>query len=232
MTTTTRTTTRRRGARAAALPLALALALGAAACGGEEEEVPESVDVAEEVGADDAEDALADDADDALPGEGAAAEAVVGLEVTFVGDVTEVLDEQGFRVDKDGVETEEQAEADVYGDDGYYDEFYDYDYTDSDYLTEYDDELGETAAADRGVVVVAPGGTSVALSDDVRVSGTLRLLDLEGLEDAYEVELDETVYGDQEQRLVVVASSVSPADQVGPGSSSGATATPTPTAGG
>ncbi|MEJ5914318.1 hypothetical protein [Pseudokineococcus sp. 1T1Z-3] len=207
MRTTTRT---RRRTALAALPLGVGLALSLAACGGEEVEAPESADVAEEVDGD----------VDLLDGE--AAEDLVGLEVTFVGDVTEVLDDDyGFRVDKDGLDVEaESYEEHLEDAETWYD---DYDYTDEDALTAYDEDLGDGPAASTPVLVVDPAGASVAAGEDVRVSGTVRLLDVVVLEDAYGVDLEDDVYDVWDQHLVVVANAVSPASS---GSAPGSSSTP------
>jgi len=89
-TTRTAPAAARRGAaapparRALAWPAAALLVLGLAACGDEAEEV----------------DAIADE-DSELPE--LDANGMLGLEVTVVGEVTEMLDSNAFRMDKDGL---------------------------------------------------------------------------------------------------------------------------------
>lgn len=159
---------------------------------------------------------------------------VDGLEVTVTGNVTELLDDEGFQIDKDGLGTAGDAppadevavdfEDDLFDDDydlyDYYD--YDYDYYDYDYYTAFDGELDDFDES--AVVVVTPGGSEVEAGQAVQVHGTLRYYDEATLETAYDIELADDLYGSYEDMYVLVASSVKsvPADRA---TATGGTAT-------
>ncbi len=175
----------------------LALGLGAASCG------EDLTDTADPDTGDTGVTTTDDVADDV------AVESVVGLEVTAVGNVSDRLSDEAIRIDRDGLgATEDKGEVGV-EDPGSYDYDYDYDYDDYDYLTEYDEDYGDDALADEGVLVVdAAGLRDVEVDEEVRVSGTLRRFDQSLLESLYEIELEDDVFDDYEDSLVIVADSV------------------------
>lgn len=182
--------------RSLATTTVLALALGTAACGGE-----------------DATQAEASPATTAEVGSGVAVDSVVGLEVTAVGNVGELLSDEAMRIDRDGLgNAEDQGEigaADV--DDWGYD--YDFDYYEYDDLTEYDDDFEDDDLADEGVLVVSAAGLQDRQVDEaVRVSGTIRSFDQDTIESLYEINLEDDVFDSYEDSLVLVADSVQPAD--------------------
>jgi hypothetical protein len=173
----------------------LALALGTAACGD-----------------DDATEAEASPAATTEVDSDVAVDSVVGLEVTAVGNISEVLSDEAMRIDRDGLgNAEDQGEigprdADDWG----YD--YDYDYYDYDDLTEYDEDFGDDDVADEGVLVVDAAGLQDRKVDEaVRVSGTIRRFDQDTIESLYEINLEDDLFDSYEDSLVLVADSVKPA---------------------
>lgn len=161
-------------------------------------------------------DVAADTVTDAEVGTDELAEQLGGLEVTVTGNVSEIIDQAAFQIDKDGLgdESIDETAEDRDFDDDYFDDDYDiydgydgdYDYYDYDYYTGYDDELDEFD--ETGVVVVAPNGSDVALEDSVQVNGTLRAFDEASLESIYDVDFDDEVYGGYDRQYVIVADSV------------------------
>lgn len=151
---------------------------------------------------------------------------LIGLEVTTTGNVSEVVDDNAFRIDKDGLgqptgvtrdEAIEDYDADFFDDDEY---FYDYEYA-----TAYDDEFGEADVLDEGALVLDVNGTDVALDDGVRVDGTIRRFEENTLEEVYDVDLDDDLYDAYEDHLVLVASNVQPMPSSAGGSESPAPST-------
>lgn len=171
----------------------LALGLSASACGS---------DTAVEAGA---EPSAQESASSTEPTLEVATDSIVGLEVTAVGNVSELVDENAFRLDRDGLgsasdKVEDEPEYD-YG-------YYDYDYYDYGELTLYDEEFEDEDAVDEGVLVLNVGKSTLALEDKVRVSGTIRRFDQAMIEQIYDVDLLDETWVDYEDRLVLVAHSV------------------------
>lgn len=112
----------------------------------------------------------------------------VGLEVTAVGDVEEVLSEEALRIDRDGVGSFQDAgqERGRLG--------YDFDYYNHGALVEHDEEFEDDDAADQGVLVVdATGLPTFKEGEEIRLSGTVRRLDLDQIESAYDIGLADGV---------------------------------------
>lgn len=179
--------------RSLATAAVLALTLGTAACGEEDfgsEDVDttyDNVDVSQEV----------------------AVDSIVGLEVSAVGNVSDILSSEAVRLDRDGLgDVEDQGEVGR-------EYVYDYDYYDSDFLTEYDDDFGDADVVDEGVLVVGPEDvlSQRDVDEAVRVSGTVRRYDQDTLESVYELDLTGDEFDDVGDMLVIVADSVSPADE-------------------
>ncbi len=183
---------------------------------------------------DDASSVVADEGVDADPviDEDTATDGLVGLEVTAVGNVSEVLSDEALRLDRDGLgeDTDEDADADTeLG--GPYD-YYDYDYYDYDYLVEYDEEFEDDDAAQDGVLVVdATGLKSFDEDASVRVSGTVRQFDQDTIESLYEIDLADDTFDEYENQLVIVADTIEAADAPAAttqASATGRSASPTP----
>lgn len=150
-----------------------------------------------------------------------------GLEVTVTGNVTEIIDDQSFQIDKDGLGdagdvSDRVGVEDDYFDDGF--EIYDdydgeYDYYDYEYYTWWDEEWDEFD--ERGVLVVTPAGSTVTVGDAVQVNATLRYYEQSTLETIYDVDFDDELYGSYENQYVIIADGVKsvPAQQ-GEGASS------------
>ncbi len=197
MLDTTRTTAaapRRRVAasHAFALPAAALLVLGVAGCGDDAGDV-------EEV------DAVADEESE-LPE--LDANGMLGLEVTVVGEVSEVLDNNAFRMDKDGLDPATAPDTD---DEPLNDSAYeDLDHYDTDALTSGDEELGYGTDQENVLVLVPNADLELRSADPVRVSGTIRALDAEAIEELYDVAIDADVYAPYDNQLVIIAETVGP----------------------
>lgn len=209
--------TLRRSLAAAAV---LALATVTAGCGSDTEPNTSAANAA------------TDTVTDEVDGVEVAVDSIAGLEVTAVGNVSDILSDEALRLDRDGLgSAEDQGEVGVddYAD---WDYDYDYDYYDYDYLTEYDDEFGDDDLADEGVLVVSESGLKDREVDEaVRVSGTIRRFDKDVLESLYDVNLSEDFFEDKEDTLVIVADSVRPASAPAATDGAGDGATATPSAG-
>lgn len=182
--------TRRHGpgwSRAFAWPVAALLAVGVAACG-------DDADGAEDV------DAATDEVSDAT---GLDANGMLGLEVTSAGEVTEILENNAFRMDKDGLDPGTDASAQPTSE-----EPDDLDYYDTDGLTAGDQELGYGTEQEDVLVLVPGADLDLRSGDPVVVSGTVRSLDAEGIEEVYDVAIDEDVYAPYENQLVIIAQTV------------------------
>lgn len=188
--------------RPLAVAAMMAIGIGAAGCSTDDDAAEASSVVADE----------GVDADSVID-EDTATDGLVGLEVTAVGNVDEVLSAEALRLDRDGLGegTEENTDVDTeLG--GPYD-YYDYDYYDYDYLVEYDEEFGDDDAAQDGVLVVdATGLKSFDEDASVRVSGTVRQFDRDTIESLYEIDLPNDTFGKYENQLVIVADTIEAAD--------------------
>jgi len=122
---------------------------------------------------------------------------LVGLEVTASGNVAEVVDPMAFHLDKDGIGEAERTAVD-------------------------DERFGEVELADKPVLVLDVRKTTVNEGGAVRVTGTVRQLDVEEAEGIFGVDLDDRLYGPFDQRLVIVADRVT---SLPPGSDGGTTTT-------
>ncbi len=123
---------------------------------------------------------------------------VVGLEVTASGNVAEVVDPMAFRLDKDGTGEADRPALD-------------------------DERFGDVELADKPVLVLDVRKTAVKEGGAVRVTGTVRQLDVDEAERLFGVDLDDHLYGPFHERLVIVADRVT---SLPPGSN-GATTTTT-----
>lgn len=142
------------------------------------------------------------------------ADSLVGLEVTFVGNVRETLSNEAIRVDRDGLGNAGGGVEVFDSDYGYYD----YDYYDYDGLTAYDDEFGDNDLSEEGVLVVSNLGLqNYTVNEAVRVSGTIRKYDKDIIERMYNVDLEDNLFNRYEDWLIVVADSVKPATEAGSG---------------
>lgn len=195
-----------RWARTAALPLAAALVLGASACSGDS--AAEAVDGEEEIGGTSGEEAAGDDLvgvdlDPESPPTGLDANGMLGLEVVTVGEVTESVENNAFRMDKDGLDPLADVEVPSPGadDPGL-------DYYDTDGLTAGDDAFGYGTDQEDVLVIVPGADLDLTAGDPVQVSGTIRALDASAIEEAYDVEIDEDVFAPFEDQLVIIASTV------------------------
>jgi hypothetical protein len=109
---------------------------------------------------------------------------LAGLEVTAAGNVTELLDPMAFRIDKDGVGDETHNPV-------------------------LDDEaFDDVELAERHVLVIDPGKTGLNLGEPVRISGTVRELDIAEAERLFDVDLDDRLFGPYERELVIFADEV------------------------
>lgn len=137
-------------------------------------------------------------------------DSIVGLEVTTVGNVVEVLSDEAIRIDRDGLGSPDADDDEVVTET---EVVYDYDYYDYGYLTAYDGEFGDDDL-DRGVLVVG-GLDSLAQqgpTDEVRVSGTIRRFDKDVLEEVYELDLPDDELDEEGDALVIVADTVTAVD--------------------
>lgn len=158
---------------------------------------------------------VADEGVDADPvvDEDTASDGLVGLEVTAVGNVSEVLSDEAMRLDRDGLGEAGDEGADATDELGGPYDYYDYDYYDYDYLVEYDEEFEDEDAAQEGVLVV--NGTGLETFDEdasVRVSGTVREFDQDSIELLYGVDLDDDIFDEYENQMVIVADTIEPVD--------------------
>lgn len=158
---------------------------------------------------------VADEGVDADPvvDEDTASDGLVGLEVTAVGNVSEVLSDEAMRLDRDGLGEAGDEGADAADELGGPYDYYDYDYYDYDYLVEYDEEFEDEDAAQEGVLVV--NGTGLETFDEdasVRVSGTVREFDQDSIELLYGVDLDDDIFDEYENQMVIVADTIEPVD--------------------
>lgn len=158
---------------------------------------------------------VADEGVDADPvvDEDTASDGLVGLEVTAVGNVSEVLSDEAMRLDRDGLGEAGDEGADATDELGGPYDYYDYDYYDYDYLVEYDEEFEDDDAAQEGVLVV--NGTGLETFDEdasVRVSGTVREFDQDSIELLYGVDLDDDIFDEYENQMVIVADTIEPVD--------------------
>lgn len=108
---------------------------------------------------------------------------IVGLEVTATGNVTELIDPMAFRIDKDGVGDQPGPVID-------------------------DEAFDEVELAQRHVLVIDATKTGLSLAQPVRVTGTVRQLDLVEAERLFDVDLDDRLYAPFEQELVIFADEV------------------------
>ncbi len=157
-----------------------------------------------------------------------AVDSMVGLEVSAVGNVSDVLSAEAMRIDRDGLgNVEDRGEVGSALESDY---DYDYDYYDYDDLTEYDADFGDDDVTDDGVLVVdAAGLQSFDVDQPVRVSGTVRRFDQDIIESLYEVNLEDDVFDSYEDSLVIVADSVQAASSAatrGDSTTPGASASP------
>jgi len=141
-----------------------------------------------------------------------------GLEVTVTGNVTELLGDEGFQIDKDGlgdattpaVDPEDGIDSGADYFVGVYDLYdaydRDYDYYDLDYYTAFDVELDEFD--ENAVVVITPGGSEVEAGGAVQVNGTMRYFDEVELEEVYDLDLEDDLYGSYQNQYVIVADAV------------------------
>jgi hypothetical protein len=184
--------------RSLATAAALTVATGAVSCSNGEDAAADSAEASTETTTE-----AVDDIDVAV-------ESMVGLEVTAVGNVSDVLSDEALRIDRDGLgTTEDKGEVDDAAD---WDYDYDYDYYDHDDLTEYDEEFGDDDLDDEGVLVIsATGLKNHEVDEAVRVSGTVRRFDQDILESVYDLNLAGDVFDGYEDTLVIVADSVRPA---------------------
>ncbi len=133
---------------------------------------------------------------------------MLGLEVTSIGEVTEVLDNNAFRMDKDGVEPGVPDDL-TPPSPGAAPAYTDLDQLDKDAFFTGDDDLGYGTDQEQVLVLVPGADLDLRAGDPVRVVGTIRSLDAEGIEEVYDVEIDTDAYAPYLDQLVVVAESVS-----------------------
>lgn len=155
-----------------------------------------------------------DDGDDDLDasaaqlGAGPDASGLLGLEVTAVGEVTEVVANNAFRMDKNGLQPgvpddltpPSPGESPAYTDLGELHE---------ETFTRGDEEFALGAEQEQALVLVPGADLDLQAGDRVQVSGTVRSLDAEAIEQVYEVEIDTDAYAPYLNQLVVVAETVS-----------------------
>ncbi len=109
---------------------------------------------------------------------------LAGLEVTAAGNVTELIDPMAFRIDKDGVGDEAPNPV-------------------------LDDEaFDDVELAERHVLIIHSTNTGLTLGDPVRISGTVRELDIAEAERLFDIDLDDRLYGPFERELVIFADEV------------------------
>lgn len=146
-------------------------------------------------------------------------DSMAGLEVTAVGNISDILSDEALRLDRDGLgNAEDQGEVGSPLESWDYE--YDYDYYDYDDLTGYDEDFDDADLTDEGVLVVTGAGIQGRKVDEaVRVSGTVRRFDQDSIESVYDVDLEDDTYDQYEDSLVIVADSIKPAS-AGPATAS------------
>lgn len=135
---------------------------------------------------------------------------ILGLEVAAIGEVTEVVHMNAFRMDKDGLTPgvpddltpPSPGEAPAYTD---------LDELDQDGFVSGDEELGRGTDQEAALVLVPGADLDLSAGDPVRVVGTVRSLDAEAIEEVYDVEIDSDTFAPYLDQLVIVAESVAPA---------------------
>lgn len=138
------------------------------------------------------------------------ADGVLGLEVAAIGEVTEVVASNAFRMDKDGITPgvpedltpPSPGEAPAYTDLGDLDQ---------DSFVSGDEELADGTDREDALVLVPGADLDLSAGDPVRVVGTVRSLDAQAIEEVYGVEIDSDSFAPYLDQLVVVAESVAPA---------------------
>jgi hypothetical protein len=208
-----------------AVLLAAVVGLGLSGCGeGDEVEAAETTEATEATEATEVEDAAGEVSDSGESESGpttlaVATDSIVGLEVTAVGNVAEIVDVDAFRLDRDGLGSPaddiQQLPDTEYG-------YYDFDYDDFEDLTKNDEEFDDTDAVEQGVLVVNVAGEEISLRDPVRVSGTIRRADQETIENLYDLDLPDETWVEFEDRLLIVAHSVEEYTAAGSGGDSAA----------
>lgn len=133
---------------------------------------------------------------------------ILGLEVTSVGEITEVLDNNAFRMDKDGI-TPGVPEDLTSPSPGASPAYTDLDQLDPDAFVAGDEDLNYGTDQEMVFVVVPGADLDLTAGDPVRITGTIRSLDAEAIEEVYDVEIDTDTYAPYLNQLVVVAESVS-----------------------
>lgn len=170
--------------RLVAAASALALVGGLAACGDDDDAAEVGQDVVE-----------------GRP-DGPDARGLLGLDVTAEGDVEEWLATNAFRLDKDGVGTTVDTEdlTDALEDEA----------TTEDLATEEDDIYVEGTDRQAALVIVPRADLDVRAGDPVRVTGTIRALDADAIEELYDVSIDADADPEEAsvEQLVIVAESV------------------------
>lgn len=133
---------------------------------------------------------------------------MLGLEVTSIGEVTEVLDNNAFRMDKNGIEpgVPEDLTPPSPGESPAYT---DLDQLDRDAFVRGDDELGYGTDQEQALVIVPNADLDLSAGDPVQITGTVRSLDAEAIEEVYDVEIDTDAYAPYLNQLVIIAETVS-----------------------
>ncbi len=71
-----------------------------------------------------------------------------------------------------------------------------------------DEAFDDVELAERHVLVIDPGKTGLNLGEPVRISGTVRELDIAEAERLFDVDLDDRLFGPYERELVIFADEV------------------------
>lgn len=148
-------------------------------------------------------------------GAGPDASGLLGLEVTAVGEITEIVANNAFRVDKDGIEpgVPEDLTRPSAGADPAYTPLGE---LDQEAFTRGDEELALGRDQEQTLVLVPGADLELRAGDRVQISGTIRSLDAEAIEQVYEVEIDTDTYAPYLDQLVVVAETVTTLPPVTP----------------